>query len=55
MSNVTITRTFDAPPAKLFAAWTQPAEIARWYGPSQFRTPAERITVDLRPSRRRCW
>jgi uncharacterized protein YndB with AHSA1/START domain len=52
MSNVTITRTFDAPPAKLFAAWTQPAEIARWYGPSQFRTPAERITVDLRPGGR---
>jgi uncharacterized protein YndB with AHSA1/START domain len=48
MSTVTISRTFDASPEKVFAAWTEPAEIARWYGPHQFDTPADRITVDLR-------
>jgi uncharacterized protein YndB with AHSA1/START domain len=52
MSTVTITRTFEAPPEEVFAAWTQPAEIARWYGPPQFNAPEERITVDLRPGGR---
>jgi uncharacterized protein YndB with AHSA1/START domain len=52
MSTITITRTFNAPPDKVFAAWTQPAEIARWYGPAQFNAPEERITVDLRPGGR---
>ncbi len=52
MSAVTITRTFDASPARVFAAWTEPAEIARWYGPQQFDAPPDRITVDLRPGGR---
>jgi uncharacterized protein YndB with AHSA1/START domain len=52
MSTVTITRTFDAPPERVFAAWTEPAEIARWYGPPQFDAPEDRIAVDLRPGGR---
>jgi uncharacterized protein YndB with AHSA1/START domain len=52
MSTVTITRTFDAPPERVFAAWTEPAEIARWYGPQQFDAPEDRIAVDLRPGGR---
>ncbi len=52
MSTVTIIRSFDASPDKVFAAWTEPAEIARWYGPHHFDAPADRITVDLRPGGR---
>jgi uncharacterized protein YndB with AHSA1/START domain len=52
MSTITVTHTFDASPERVFAAWTEPAEIARWYGPPQFYAPQERITVDLRPGGR---
>jgi uncharacterized protein YndB with AHSA1/START domain len=52
MSTITITRTFDATPDKVFAAWTEPAEIARWYGPASFDAPEDRIAVDLRPGGR---
>jgi uncharacterized protein YndB with AHSA1/START domain len=45
---VRITREFDAPPEAVFAAWTVPSELARWYGPAQFDTPEERIHIDLR-------
>ena len=52
MSTVTIVHTFDTTPERVFAAWTEPAEIARWYGPQQFDAPDDRITVDLRPGGR---
>jgi uncharacterized protein YndB with AHSA1/START domain len=52
MSTVTINRTFNAPPARVFAAWTEPAEISRWYGPAGFDAPEDRISVDLRPGGR---
>src|SRR5215203_807261 len=45
---VRITREFDAPIEAVFRAWTVPAEIAEWYGPELFDTPAEKIRVDLR-------
>ncbi|MBE2315166.1 SRPBCC domain-containing protein [Solirubrobacter sp. CPCC 204708] len=43
-----ITRVFEAPRAEVFRAWTEPEEIAAWYGPEHFDTPAEKIRVDLR-------
>jgi uncharacterized protein YndB with AHSA1/START domain len=45
---VTITRVFDAPREAVFRAWTVPEEIAAWYGPDHFDSPAEKISVDLR-------
>jgi uncharacterized protein YndB with AHSA1/START domain len=45
---ITITRTFDAPREEVFRAWTDPDEIATWYGPEQFDTPREHIRIDLR-------
>jgi uncharacterized protein YndB with AHSA1/START domain len=45
---VRITRVFQAPIEEVFRAWTVPAEIATWYGPSQFDTPEDKIHVDLR-------
>ena len=31
--SLTIKRRFNAPPAKVYAAWTDPKMIARWFGP----------------------
>jgi uncharacterized protein YndB with AHSA1/START domain len=33
---LTLTRVFDAPPALVFKAWTDPALAARWWGPRGF-------------------
>ena len=45
---VLITRIFDAPRARVFQAWTDPDDIAAWYGPEHFDTPRELIRIDLR-------
>lgn len=45
---VQISWTFEAPREQVFRAWTEPEEIARWYGPAHMEAPPERITVDLR-------
>jgi len=45
---VLITRVFEAPRESVFRAWTDPAELAAWYGPEQFETPRDRIRIDLR-------
>lgn len=33
--SLTLKRKFNASPAKLFAAWTNPALLARWMGPPE--------------------
>jgi uncharacterized protein YndB with AHSA1/START domain len=45
---VLITRVFDAPREQVFKAWTDPDEVAAWYGPEHMNTPRERINIDLR-------
>ena len=45
---VVITRIFDAPPERVFRAWTDPDEVTTWYGPEHFDTPRDRIRIDLR-------
>jgi uncharacterized protein YndB with AHSA1/START domain len=45
---VLITRSFDAPRAQVFKAWTDPDEVAAWYGPDHMDAPRERIHIDLR-------
>jgi uncharacterized protein YndB with AHSA1/START domain len=45
---VLITRVFDASRERVFRAWTDPDEVAAWYGPEHFDTPRERIRIDLR-------
>jgi uncharacterized protein YndB with AHSA1/START domain len=45
---VLITRIFDAPREQVFKAWTDPDEVAAWYGPEQMQTPRERVRIDLR-------
>lgn len=43
---VLITRIFDAPREAVFEAWTDPDQVARWFGPEGFRTEA--VEIDLR-------
>ena len=45
---VLVTRIFEAPRERVFAAWTDPDQVASWYGPEHFDTPRERIHIDLR-------
>jgi uncharacterized protein YndB with AHSA1/START domain len=46
--HVVIERIFDAPRDDVFRAWTDPDEVALWYGPEHFDTPREKISIDLR-------
>lgn len=40
-------RIFDAPPEKVFQAWTDPAILPRWFAPRPFTTPV--VDIDPRP------
>ena len=46
---VTIERTIDAPRALVFSAWTDPAHVAKWWGPGGFTSNV--IAWDARPGR----
>jgi uncharacterized protein YndB with AHSA1/START domain len=46
---VVIERELDAPRELVWKMWTDPDEIARWWGPEGFTTPREKIEYDLRP------
>lgn len=43
---ITITRIFDAPPALVFEAWTNPTHLKIWWGPKHFTNPV--CEVDAR-------
>lgn len=45
----TLTRVFKAPREEVFAAWTEPERLARWFGPRGMSTPLATISMDLRP------
>ncbi len=36
--SLTIKRRFKAPPAKVYAAWTDPEKMSRWMGPADVQT-----------------
>jgi uncharacterized protein YndB with AHSA1/START domain len=42
-----LTRVFNAPRARVFRAWIDPQQLARWWGPKGFTAP--RCEVDARP------
>jgi uncharacterized protein YndB with AHSA1/START domain len=42
-----ITRVIDAPRALVFKAWTQPEQVARWWGPKGYTTIS--CQMDIRP------
>ena len=45
---VLVTRIFEAPRERVFRAWTDPDELAAWYGPEHMEAPRDRIHIDLR-------
>ena len=46
---IVVTRVYDAPRELVWNAWTRPDQLAAWWGAKGWRTPAENISVDLRP------
>ncbi|WP_051388586.1 SRPBCC family protein [Arthrobacter sp. 35W] len=41
-----IVRIFDAPRELLYAAWTDPDQLAQWWGPEHLHTPRESVQID---------
>ena len=46
MQDLVVNFTFDAPPKKVWTAWTEPEQLKRWWGPASFTSPFSEI--DLR-------
>jgi uncharacterized protein YndB with AHSA1/START domain len=46
--DVLITRIFDAPREQVFRAWTDPDEVAAWYGPAHMEVPRATVRIDAR-------
>jgi len=44
---ITITRTLNAPVARVWKAWTDPQEVTKWWGPKDFTSPAAKIDLHV--------
>jgi uncharacterized protein YndB with AHSA1/START domain len=51
--SLTLKRRLKAPPAKVFAAWTDPEKVKVWMGPGEIK--ALRVETDLRVGGRFRW
>lgn len=45
-SRLVLTRTFAAPRALVFAAWTQPQHVKQWSAPHGFKIPVSKGTLE---------
>ena len=50
-----ITRTFDAPRALVYQAFTNPDDFAAWWGPIGNSLPRDEIEFDVRPGGHQRW
>jgi uncharacterized protein YndB with AHSA1/START domain len=50
--SLTLKRRIKAAPAQVFAAWTDPEKLARWFGPKAAVAGSVRAEVDVRPGGR---
>ena len=46
--DIEITRVFDVPPERVYQAFTDPDQFARWYGPVGFPVHRDTVEVDAR-------
>src|ERR1041384_540525 len=44
--SLTLKRRLNAPPEKVYAAWTEPKKIVKWFGPDA--GPVKQATADVR-------
>ena len=47
---IVITRVVNAPPERVFQAWTDPKQITQWFSPAGFKN--ETLEIDIRPGGR---
>jgi uncharacterized protein YndB with AHSA1/START domain len=52
-NQIVVSRSFDAPLALLWKAWTEPEHFMKWYGPKDFTTPT--CEIDLEVGGRHLW
>jgi uncharacterized protein YndB with AHSA1/START domain len=52
-TSLEIKRFINAPPARVYKAWTDPAELQRWFGPEDVRTI--KIDADVRVGGKYRW
>ena len=45
---IVIERELNAPRELVWRVWTDPDEVAKWWGPEHFTTPREKIEFDLK-------
>lgn len=43
-----VSHHFDAPPETVFAAWTDPEQVARWWAPTGYEIPPESVDIEPR-------
>lgn len=46
--SLTLKRRLNAAPEKVYAAWTDPEKIARWFAPAQVKPGSVNADIDLR-------
>jgi uncharacterized protein YndB with AHSA1/START domain/predicted enzyme related to lactoylglutathione lyase len=46
---ITITRVLDAPRELVWKSWTEPEQLAQWWGPEGWSTAVDSVTMDVRP------
>jgi len=52
-TSLEIIRFISAPPARIYDAWTDPAQLREWFGPENVRT--RDITADVRVGGKYRW
>ena len=48
MTDVNVSHVFDVPRAVVFAAWTDPRQVASWWAPPGFEIPLESVEIEPR-------
>jgi len=51
---ITVTRIYDAPRELVWRAWTEPEQLARWWGKRGWTAQPSTIAMDVRPGGRFC-